>query len=404
MLGIHTGRPPRWRLSSRLTIAGALIICGCENDPLVITIPGSAWTLQDTVLRAIETGSIAKTQAQGNSATLFVGFPEDDGIRKAGALLKLAELDSTLISNTFKAQLILLRRTFGDVDPDPDQVFRLDRIEESDTAWREDDTGLEVADFTQLTLAATAVMAVDSLIPFGDTLSAEYEHLTFDIDTLLLAQWHSGSQINNGFLLTPEGPGTLYSFHSSNSGQRPYLSVDYRSEDTTATDRFAITSDLTVFAPPASPPDTGEGSLQLNFSEGIRSYIDFSSAFQFDSTDIISSGRLILYQNRLATSSAASPISVVLSRYSGPGRDSTVALTVVPTYDPAQSDSIVIPLLPLLRDYAAGDANFGIELSLLPASNDFDHIYFWGPGPATPDSAYWPRLEIIYTPDVFGSP
>lgn len=407
-------RSPHWgRSASRGVALGlALALGACEQNPLAVPLPGSQWTLTNTVIDSMLVTRVAREPLHGASLTLYAGQSEETDFRESGILIKfsLTATDTSTFGKFIDARLVFIRRLFGDVPPEPFAGFRLRAIVEPDTAWAEADTGLTLADFPQLTYRSQASLVVDTVTVFvgGAATDTIWEHLSFPVDTMLFRSWVTAEKANNGFLMRSLDEEGLTAFYSRGSATfPPYLELTLA--DTTAEGKDTVVvhyrfprHDLSIYswelspAPAILPLPFDDLSIQLNHSYGLRTILDFSPFFTPDSTQVLAGARLILKPRQEFSGVAASRIVLQLLARLAPASEIDSSKEVIGSFAySAASDSTVLNMGNFLTPLITGSAqDLGLELAVIPQSNDFDQVTFWGPD--APEELR-PRLEIIYT-------
>ena len=402
--------PIRWAGLLAVTSAAGLVLTlsRCEQNPLIATLPGSQWAFSDTFFAVVDT-VLVRTPSHGGSLTLYAGLTdEQDG--ESGILIKFASVDSSRLANYQSARLVLFRRTFGeDTLPDPSLAFNLFTIasQVNDTIWTESDTAGHVKlDLLETTPEGTAYLSTAPItLPGEDTTTShtDLEYLAFEVDSTIFSAWRREEVANNGFLIRQESQGTLVGFHSGDSYDlSPYLALTIADTtstgaDTTITQYYPPTGDLSIYPPNPDNSIYSDGSLHLDHSSGIRSHIDFAPYFDPDTTRIVTGARLVLYVNHDVPPIIADQVDLQVLRRLQPlaeGDPTEVLINILPCYK--ESDSLVLNLGSFVTGLAVGTIeNYGLDLVVIPNNHDFDHLVFWGA--SAPDNLKKPRLEIIYS-------
>ncbi len=402
-----------------LALGLALMVASCQQNPLAVPLPGSQWSLQTTVVDSMIAAPVVRTPGHGGSLTLYAGESEQSGFRRSEILIKFGSVGTTTtgsIDTTFWEQLlgvelILIHRVFGDTLPELGGEFELvtiGEIDDPDSAWSESDTSVVPGVFPELGRQSNATLLEDRVTVFVSGLATDsvMAHLAFPVDTLILRSWAAGEQANNGYLIRRLGAGGLSAFHSrGNASLSPYLALTFADTTSEGADTVIYrrpTADMSIypggdgFAPPVPPLPQNDGSLVLNHSLGLRTFLDFSPTFVADTVRAVVGARLILKPRPEASRLTAGQVALAVLRRAESAElgDSSVSLSGSFSYV-AGADSAVLNLVSLLSAIITGTVeNFGLEIGVIPRYNDFDHLIFWGPDA---DPALRPRLEILYS-------
>ncbi|MFB0515169.1 MAG: hypothetical protein ACETWG_01020, partial [Candidatus Neomarinimicrobiota bacterium] len=394
----------RWAWLGTITAAVGLVLTlsRCEQKLIIAPLPGSQWTLEPEVIDSMVVRPLYRTPYHGNSLTLYAGFTD---ARESGILIKFASVDTSRFDSLKAARLVLIRRTVADELPEPSASFKLSVIDEPDTAWTESDTGLTLSEFPNLILPKISSLVVGTV-----TVGLRYqasdsvmEHLAFPVDSLLLLQWAAGVRANNGFLIRQENQGRMAGFYSwSSDNFPPYLALLFKDTtstggDTVVTQYYLPAGDLSIYPTADFVPGLDDGSAHLDYSNGIRTLIDFDPYLDVDTTSMVAGARLVLRVNEEASELFAERMDLRVLRRARPEAegDSLVILIERLTYS-TESDSLILKLGSFVSALAIGAIdNYGLDLVVLPINYDFDHLVFWGL--EAPSESLKPRLEIMYS-------
>lgn len=385
-----------------LALGLALMVASCQQNPLAVKLPGSQWSLT-TVVDFMTAAPVVRTPGHGASLTLYAGESEQSGFRRSAILIKFGSVDTANWEQLLGVELILIHRVFGDALPELGVQFELLTVDEPDTAWSESDTSVVPGDFPGLTQQSNAALREDMVTVFEGGLATDsvMAHLAFPVDTLLLRSWAAGEQANNGYLIRRPEAGGLSAFHSrGNASLSPYLALAFADTTSEGADTVSYqyrrpTADMSIY-PPVPPLPQDDGSLVLNHSLGLRTFLDFSPTFEADTVSAVVGARLILKPRPEASRLTAGQVALAVLRRAESAEvgDSSVSLSGSFSYV-AGADSAVLNLVSLLSAIITGTVeNFGLEIGVIPRYNDFDHLTFWGPDA---DPALRPRLEILYS-------
>jgi len=391
----------RWAWLIPVASAAGLILTlsRCEQNPIIADLRGSGWVLEDTTISTMLDTVLVRTRNDSTSLTLYAGQINDEQDGESGILIKFASVDTSRLPDLQAATLFLFRRTFADEPPELGVNFDLYVIDEPDTIWAESETGLTLENFPNLTLHADSSMAVNpaTVIIGGVASDSVLEHLAFPVNTDTLRQWALGHASNNGFLIRQENQGTLVGFYSGeNIDLSPYLALTIADTtstgaDTTITQYYPPTGDLSIYPPNPDNSISSDSSLHLDHSSGVRSHIDFGN---IDMTWIIAGARLILHANTNASRILADQVDLQILRRTDSLAEGNSTVLLDRSY-PAGSDSLNIKLSEFLAGVVSGSfENYGLDLVVIPNNHDFDHLAFWG---SDADSELRPRLEVTYS-------
>ena len=393
-----------------LALGLALMVASCQQNPLAVPLPGSQWSLQTTVVDSMIAAPVVRTPGHGTSLTLYAGESEQSGFRRSEILIKFGSVDTTNWEQLLGVELILIQRVFETDLPELGEQFELLTVDEPDTAWSESDTSVVPGDFPVLAQGSNAALLEDTVTVFVGGLATDsvMAHLAFPVDTLILRNWATGEQANNGYLIRSLEADGLSAFHArGNASLSPYLALAFADTTSEGADTVSYqyrrpTADMSIYpggegsAPPVPPLPQDDGSLVLNHSLGLRTFLDFSPTFVANTVSAVVGARLILKRRREASRLTAGQVALAVLRRAESAElgDSSVSLSGSFSYV-AGADSAVLNLVSLLSAIITGTVeNFGLEIGVLPRYNDFDHLTFWGPDA---DPALRPRLEILYS-------